>query len=177
MEQYDPNYGRLLQEIKQLLELSDFSEFSPEHVLMVQKLAAEGTLNKEHLLVLIDNVPYFPQMQLDVQTETARGLRAIVDSVRGNQKAAIDAILSQQNNFIGLLEIVSSAVDTDEGRLKIAELTVEFGQQSMQIAQIMENISYDNNRLWNKIVGTTASAIVGAATLAAIYFINRGGKR
>ncbi len=79
--------------------------------------------------------------------------------------------------MIGLLEIVSNAVDTEEGRLKMAELTVEFGQRSRQIAQIMEDISYENNRLWRKIISTTVSAVVGVATLATIYFINRDDDR
>ena len=155
-----------IERLKKITGVTDFENASPEDVAKIDKMAAQGKLNLEQMKLLVEAIPHF----VELQKTTIKALQDTVAAARDVQKEAIQSVGNSLNAVSRILEQLADTVQTDDARMKLAEIAIEIGRFGLEMAKILERMNKDNNSLWKWITG----AVVTAAAAVVIIFVASG---
>ena len=149
-----------IESLKKITGIKDFTNASSKDVAKIDKMAAQGKLNLEQMKVLVKAIPHFVELQKD----TIKALQDTIAAARDVQKETIKNVGQSLNGASCILEQLAKNVETDEARIRFAEISIEIGRIGLEIAKILENMNKNNNNLWKWI--TSAAVVVTVAIIA-----------
>ncbi len=139
-----------IDELQRKTNIRDFNSVTKEEFQNIQKMVAEKSLDKNELALLVELMPNFIELQKDF----IDGLKTVAEKAGASQKSAFDIIHQQ----ITMLESLTKSIQTDEARIKIAEILERIVEKTNVIIKEMNT---NNNDFW-KYLG------VGMATVVAV---------
>ena len=153
-----------IEDLKTITGVSDFENASPEDMAKIDKMAAQGKLNLEQMKLVIEAMPHF----VELQKTTVQALQDTVAAARDVQKEAVQSVGNSLNAASRILEQLAGTVETDDARMRLAEIAIEVGRLGLEIARILEQMNKDNNNLWKWISG---AAVTLAAAVILIFVV------
>lgn len=165
---------KLLTEVKKITGVNNLENLSSESGGKILEAIGKHKLSKEHLNALIEFVPSFMQ----VTAEALKSISVIATQAGGSQKEILESVHASSKELITILSTLSANVETDEARLKIAELSIEAGKLYLEFVNISKEMNRDNNSMWVKmagIVGAVASFAVVVASVVLSGEVGSGG--
>ncbi len=152
---------KLLTEIKKVTGINNFENLSSEDGGKILKLIGNNKLSTEHLKVLIEFVPSY----VHASAQALQAISNIATHAGASQKEIAESVHTSTKGIINILNTLADSAETDEARLKIAEVSMEAGKLYLEFANISKDINKDNNSTWVKITGVVAGIvlIVGGA--------------
>ena len=138
--------------LKTKTSIKDFNNVTKDEFEGLQKMLANKTLSPDELSTLVELIPNFVELQKDF----INGLKAFAEKAGNSQQAAFNVINSQMR----VLETLSTCMQSDDARLKIAEVLMKLSEETNRI---IERMNSNNNDFWKYITGvaTTLFAVVG----------------
>jgi hypothetical protein len=130
----------------------------------ILELASQGSLSIEDLKNSIENVPRF----IDAAMETIKELSTISTQAHASQSAAIDAIKAAQSKTHDTLSELAKQVDSEEAKMRIAEM---LHTAFMQLMSTLGTMNQDNNKTFGDFAADaakTAGAVLGIGTILAL---------
>ncbi len=150
------NGNSRLNDLKIKTTIDNFNSVSKQEFENIQRLAGEGKISKEEMKLLVEAIPNFIQLQ-----ETyIDGLKTIINSAKETQKDALRGITITIENLTALLQTIVEKSETEELRLKIADISLKLAEHGMEIAKILQATNQENNNLWKSIAGIAATALI-----------------
>ncbi len=142
--------------LKTKTSIKDFNNVAKDEFEGLQKMLANKTLSPNELSTLVELIPNFVELQKDF----INGLKAFAEKAGNSQQTAFDVINSQMR----VLESLANCMQSDDARLKIAEVLMKLSEETNRI---IERMNSNNNDFWKYITGaaTALFAIVGAIFL------------
>ena len=142
--------------LKTKTSIKDFNNVAKDEFEGLQKMLANKTLSPNELSTLVELIPNFVELQKDF----INGLKAFAEKAGNSQQTAFDVINSQMR----VLETLATRMQSDDARLKIAEVLMKLSEETNRI---IERMNSNNNDFWKYITGaaTALFAIVGAIFL------------
>lgn len=127
-------------------------------------LASQGSLGVEDLRKSIETVPRF----IEAAMETVRELSSISSQAHASQSAAFDAIRAAQSKTHETLSELAKQLDSEEAKMKIAEM---LHAMIMQLMSTIGNMNQDNNKTFSEFAADaakTAGAVLGIGAILAL---------
>ena len=152
-----------LEQFKEITGIEDLQNVSSEQFATIENLAGQGQLSPEQVA---SAVPYIPNL-FELQKESIQKLGTVIETAGARQQAALDIVAKSLDTQFEILEDLSKSANTDETRLKLAEVIERVGQHGRDIALAMNQ---DNNRTWRRI----GKGLIFAGAVGALYFASRG---
>ena len=142
--------------LKAKTSINDFNNVTKSQFEDLQKRLANKVLTPEELSLLVGIIPNFVELQKDF----IGGLKVSAEKAGDSQKTAFDVINSQMR----VLETLATNMQSDDARLKIAEVLMKLSEETNRI---IERMNSNNNDFWKYITGvaTTLFAVVGVIFL------------
>ena len=150
-----------IEDLKTITGVSDFENASPEEMAKIDKMAAQGKLNLEQMKLVIEAMPHF----VELQKTTVQALQDTVAAARDVQKEAVQSVGNSLNTTSRILEQLAGSVQTDDARMRLAEIAIEIGRLGLEMARILEQMNKDNNNLWKWISGAAVTLAVAVITI------------
>ncbi|WP_373819246.1 hypothetical protein [Glaesserella sp.] len=138
-----------INELRKKTGVNDFSKLTLSEYTNIQKMLSEDKFDKQELSLLIELLPNL----VDLQKDYIESVKEIAKQAGNAQASAFNAINCQMK----VLEKLADNVETDEARIKIAEILSEM---SKEVNKIIKEMNVDNNSLW-KWIAAGAAAVVG----------------
>src|SRR5206468_4115562 len=123
----------------------------------VMRKVREGELSLEQLTLFVQVAPHF----VAFVGEMIRGLREVAERAQASQQSAFQTI-GGLNRASNVLEFLARSAQTDEARVKVAELAVETVRLDNEVALIVERMNKDNNSFWSWLGGAAIGVALGA---------------
>ncbi|NER90832.1 hypothetical protein [Moorena sp. SIO3A2] len=150
------NNNSLVAEVKEKANLTNSEELSLEESQKILNLIEEGEIEEKHIKALAKDSPKFSTKFIESMTELVHTFPSLVEKVGDVNQEALDKI-DHINHTVKTLKDLASNIQSDEGRIKIAELIFQI---SKDYNETLKEINANTNNTWSKIGGTIASAFV-----------------
>ncbi len=147
-----------INELRKKTGVYNFSKLTLDEYKHIQKMLSEDKFDKQELSLLVELLPNLVNLQKDYIESVKE-----ITKQAGNAQAAAFNVIDRQ---MKVLEKLADNVETDEARLKIAEILSEM---SKNVNNIIKEMNGDNNGLW-KWVAAGAAAVVG---IVGTIFVSR----
>lgn len=145
--------------IQEKTNVKDFSNVTNEEFKHIQNMVVNKSLSQQELMALTQLIPNFIELQKDY----IDGIKSIAQSAGNAQMSAFSVIDSQMR----VLETLARNAQTDEARIKIAEIVRDISEKTNKIVSEMNS---DNNSFWKNL----ATMAVGIAAIGVGIFVSKG---
>ncbi|MDM8522690.1 hypothetical protein QUF80_04895 [Desulfococcaceae bacterium HSG8] len=145
----------LINEVKSLTGISDLRELDKESTEKILKLVGEQRLKEAHINAVIEVAPQFVRLQ----TEILQTISAAIEGLEKSQRTALETIQTTLKGLTNILQTLAENMETDEGRMKIAECTVKAGEQFIEVSKTLASMNKENNGVWKWVVGGLAAGL------------------
>lgn len=145
--------------IQEKTNVKDFSNVTNEEFKHIQNMVVNKSLSQQELMALTQLIPNFIELQKDY----IDGIKSVAQSAGNAQTSAFYVIDSQMR----VLETLARNAQTDEARIKIAEIVRDISEKTNKIVSEMNS---DNNSFWKNL----ATMAVGIAAIGVGIFVSKG---
>ena len=145
----------LINEVKSAIGLDDLSKLDKESTEMILQLIGKQRLTEAHISAIVEVAPHFVQLQ----TEVLKTVSKAIDGLESSQRSALETMQITLKGLINILQTLAEKMESDDGRLKIAEYTIKAGEQFIAVSKTLESMNKENNRIWKWVIGGVATGL------------------
>ena len=145
----------IIQEIRENLNINDFSNLSKEQYVKILELIESDSFSLAQLAELVKVIPNI----VDLQKDYLDSLKSIVDGVKTTQIHSLDGIRKSLDSTMQILSKIADKATSDESLHVIAEITLKLADLHVRIAEIVKETNKDNNDAWQSLAKFAVAAI------------------
>ncbi|MEY0302410.1 hypothetical protein AB7250_20735 [Providencia stuartii] len=154
-----------LEKLKSKLDIKNWNELknNDDKRNYLFEIIKEENFSESDVLSLMNAIPNFIQLQKD----QIDGLKSIISSAKEVQKDALKGMTSTLDSAYQLLSQIVNMAETDELRLKCAEITLELAKYSHDISNKINEANESNNQTYKSLAVAVSSVVV---IIAGLFF-------
>ncbi|GEM_PF-2640244 len=154
---------KLINEVKSATGLDDLSKLDKDSIEKILRLVGEQRLKEAHISAIVEVAPHFVQLQTEVLKTVSRA----IDGLEKSQGSVLETMQITLKGLINILQTLAEKMESDDGRLKIAECTIKSGEQFIEVSKRLESINKENNSIWKWVIGGVAAGLTLVASAVA----------